>query len=200
MFGVINGVDTGALAGTIEAIRADAGLGAFNFRISNEWISGGLNRSTVRDFGGARQEMTHVTPFVISNDEPAVLLSGDQGPNPVENLLHALAGCLTTTIVYHAAARGIRIDAMRTRFDGDIDLRGLLGISTEVRNGYRGINVSFEIEGDLTEDQKRELIAMGPRYSPVFDVVSNGTPITCRLAGDAPAAVPGAAGSRAGAA
>lgn len=181
---IVNGVDRQAIFATIDAIRADPGLAGFEFRIRNEWLGGGLNRSTVSDFHGTRQDIDHAEPFVLYNDEPPVLLSGDKGPNPVENLLHALAGCLTTSVVYHAAARGMQVDAVRTRFEGDLDLRGFLGISPEVRNGYQGIRVVFDIEGNLTPAQKRELMAMGPAFSPVYDVVSNGTKVTCMLAED----------------
>jgi uncharacterized OsmC-like protein len=178
----VNGVDREALFATIEAVKTDPVLAEFEFRLRNEWVDGGLNRSTVTDFHGTRQDIAHAKPFEILNDEPAVLLSGDRGPNPVENLLHALAGCLTTSIVYHAAARGMKLDAVRTRFEGSLDLRGFLGLSREVRNGYREIRVVFDIEGDLSQAQKRELMEMGPRFSPVYDVVTNGTPVRCRLA------------------
>ncbi|MGF1626188.1 MAG: OsmC family protein [Alphaproteobacteria bacterium] len=181
---MINGVDRTALFATIDAVKADPQLARFEFRLQNEWMGGGLNRSTVTDFHGTRQEIAHETPFVLMNDEPPVLLSGDKGPNPVENLLHALAGCLTTSIVYHAAARGMKVAAVRTRFEGDLDLRGFLGLSPTVRKGYQGIRAVFDIEGDLTTEEKRALMAMGPAYSPVFDVVTNGTPVACTLAED----------------
>jgi uncharacterized OsmC-like protein len=184
MHETINGVDRQGIFATIDAIKADPGLASFEFRVRNEWLCGGLNRSTVSDFHGTRQDIKHQAPFVLYNDEPPVLLSGDKGPNPVENLLHALAGCLTTSIVYHAAARGMRVEAVRTRFEGDLDLRGFLGIAPEVRNGYQCIRVVFEIEGDLTLEQKRQLMAMGPARSPVYDVVTNGTHIACTLAED----------------
>ncbi|GAB4522734.1 MAG: OsmC family protein [Amphiplicatus sp.] len=182
---IINGVDTRALRETIETVKADPGLAHFEFRIFNEWMGGGLNRTTIYDFYGTRQRIAHETAFVIYNDEPPALLSGDAGPNPVENLLHALAGCLTTSIVYHAAARGVKISAVRSRFEGDLDLRGFLGLSDEVRKGYRGIRVFFDIEGDMTLEQKREILAAGPTFSPVFDVVSNGTKVECVLEEDA---------------
>jgi uncharacterized OsmC-like protein len=188
MTDVINGVSRPDLFASIDALSADPSLAQFNFRIENEWVHGGLNRSTVRDFYGTKQDIAHAAPFTLYNDEPPVLLSGDKGPNPVENLLHALAGCLVTSIVYHAAARGIRIDAVRTRFEGDLDLRGLLGITKACRNGYREIRVTFDIDGDLTPEQKRELMAMGPEYSPVYDVVSNGTKVVCGLKEDVIAA------------
>jgi uncharacterized OsmC-like protein len=169
---------------TISALTEQPKLAEFEFRIRNEWVKGGLNRSEVESFKGAGAEREHEAQFVLYNDEPVVLLSGDKGPNPVENRLHALAGCLTTSIVYHAAARGFKIDAVRTRFRGMLDLRGLLGISAEARNGYRYIEVEFDIEGDLTLDQKHEIMAMGPRYSPVFDTISHGTEVRCVLSED----------------
>lgn len=182
---LVNGVDCNGLNATIEAVKADPGLAAFEFRLDNEWVNGGLNRSTVTDFSGARQELAHAKPFVLYNDEPPALLSGDEGPNPVENLLHALAGCMTTSMVYHAAQRGLKIDAVRSRFEGDLDLRGFLGLSKDVRKGYRAIRVVFEIEGDLTAEQKRQILALAPTFSPVFDVVSNGTNVEWMLEGDA---------------
>jgi uncharacterized OsmC-like protein len=158
MQNIVNGVDRDAIFATIDAIKQDAGVAAFEFRVENEWVGGGYNRTTIRDFHGAHQDVAHDQVFEVYNDEPPVLLSGDKGPNPVENLLHALAGCLTTSIVYHAAAQGKKVDAVRSRFEGDIDLRGFLGISDKVRNGYSGIRVVFEIEGDLSviaEDMAR---------------------------------------------
>lgn len=184
MQNVINGVDRDAFQATVEAVKGDPGLAKFEFRLTNEWVNGGLNRSTVTDFYGTRQEIAHAEPFVLYNDEAPALLSADEGPNPVENLLHALAGCMTTTIVYHAAAQGIKIDAVRTRFEGDLDLQGFLGLSKTVRKGYRNIRAVFEIEGDLSRDEKRRLIALAPTFSPVFDVVSNGTNVEWMLEGD----------------
>ena len=111
----MNGVDMGALGDTITAIRNDPAIADFEFRLSNRWVDGGLNQSTIDGFFGAKQEMRHAQAFEPVNDEPAVLLSGDKGPNPVEYLLHALAGCLTTSLVYHAAARGIEDSPEKVR-------------------------------------------------------------------------------------
>ncbi|MDC1198889.1 OsmC family protein [bacterium] len=184
MQNIVNGVDRDALFATIDAVKQDPRLAAFEFRVENEWMGGGLNRTTVRDFYGTRQDVAHEQVFEVYNDEPPVLLSGDKGPNPVENLLHALAGCLTTSIVYHAAAQGRTVDAVRSRFEGNLDLRGFLGMSDEVRRGYTGIRVVFDIEGDFSVEEKRELIAMGPKFSPVYDVVTNGTNVACMIAED----------------
>lgn len=183
----LNGVDRDALFGTINAVKADPALATFRFRVANDWIDGGLNRSSVSGFFGVGAETPHKRIFIIDNDEPPVLLSGDSAANPVEYVLHALAGCLTTTLVYHAAARGFRINAVSSRFEGDLDLQGFLGITKSVRNGFSAIRVVFTIEGDLTDAEKRELVAIGQEFSPVFDIVSNGVPVSCVHADAAPA-------------
>ena len=122
----VNGIDTGKLSATIEAIKADASLANFQFRLSNRWVGGGENQSRIDDFYGAGQEMRHKQPFSLVADEPEVLLSEDRGPNAAEYVLHALAGCLTGALVYHAAARGIAVKGIATRLEGDIDLQGFL--------------------------------------------------------------------------
>lgn len=177
----INGVDTARLMETIEAIKTDPGIAGFQFRLQNRWIDGGENRSRIRDFFGAREEQHRSQTFELTNDEPPVLLSNDRAPNPVEYVLHALAGCLTTALVYHAAARGIPVRSVSTRFEGDLDLRGFLGMSDEVRRGYQAIRVVFDIDADADEATKRELMAIGQKYSPVFDIVTNGVPVRAEL-------------------
>ncbi len=178
---IVNGVDTEKLFGTIAAVKADPTLATFQFRVFNQWAGGGENRSRIDGFYGTNREMRHKQPFFLVNDEPEVLLSEDRGANPVEYVLHALAGCLTTSMVYHAAARGIAIRGVSTRFEGDLDLRGFLGLSKEVRRGFSGIHVMFDIDADCDEAGKRELIAMAEAYSPVFDMLTNGVPVTCTL-------------------
>ena len=185
---VINGVDTNAMGDTIDAVRAEPALAAFTFKLTNRWIGGGLNRSTVDAFEGTLSEHRRPAPFELLNDEPPVLLGGDGGANPVEQVLHGLAGCLTTSLAYHAAARGIRVDAIRTRLEGDLDLRGFLGLDPAVRNGYRAIRVAFEVDGDLTEAERAGLVALAQARSPVFDIVSRGVPVTCRLVASTPTA------------
>mgnify|MGYP002624423532 FL=1 len=178
---LLNGVDVHALADTIKAVKADTGLAAFRFGLENTWKGGGANVSLIDAYSGAGEDFTREQPFEVRNDEPPVLLSGDTGPNPVENLLHALAGCLATSLVYHAAAMGMKVDAVNTRFEGDLDLRGFLGLDDSVRNGYGQIRAVFEIDGDLDEAQKEYLVQVAQERSPVFDVVSNGTEIECSL-------------------
>jgi uncharacterized OsmC-like protein len=178
---IVNGVDTEKLFGNIAAITADPALAKFQFRLVNQWVGGGENRSRIDDFYGTKQEMRHKQPFFLINDEPEALLSEDRGANPVEYVLHALAGCLTTGLVYRAAAQGIAVKHVATRFEGDLDLRGFLGISKEVRPGYSVIRIMMDIDADCDEAKKRELLAMVQTVSPVFDIVSNGVPVTCML-------------------
>lgn len=167
----VNGVAVDRLFETIDAVKADPEIAKFNFHITNKWIGGGHNRTTIEDFYGVKQTNVHVTPFVLDADEPPLLLGEDKGANPVEHLLNALAACVTSSIIYHAAARGIEIGGVESRLEGDIDLRGFLGISREVPVGYRQIRLSFKIDADLSDEEKQELIEMGKKYSPVYNTV-----------------------------
>ena len=179
---MMNGVNLDQLFGTIDHIKQTPSLAKFIFRASNRWINGGRNRTTIRDFYGAGQEDTsRQAPFVIDNDEPAVLLGTDEGANPVEFVLHALAGCLTTSLVYHAAAQGIKIDEVESQFEGDLDLHGFLGLSDRVRNGYENIRVTFKIKADAPEEKLEELCQLAQKRSPVFDIISHPVPISVRL-------------------
>jgi uncharacterized OsmC-like protein len=168
----VNGVDIGKLSATIEAIKTDASLANFQFRLSNRWVGGGENYSRIDDFYGAGQEMRHKQPFFLVRD---------RGPNAGEYVLHALASCLTGALVYHAAARGIAVKGIATRLEGDIDLQGFLGLSKNVRRGFKNIRVMFDIDADCDDSGKQELIEMAQAYSPVFDMLSNGLPVSCRL-------------------
>ena len=178
---IVNGVDTGKLSATIEHIKADPSAASFQFRVSNQWVGGGENHSQIYDFYGAGQEMRHKQPFSLVSDEPEVLLSQDRGPNAGEYVLHALASCLTGALVYHAAARGIAVKGISTRLEGDIDLQGFLGLSKDVRRGFENIRVAFDIDADCDDAGKQELIEMAQAYSPVFDMLTNGLPVSCRL-------------------
>lgn len=169
-----NGVDVTALFETIDAVKNDTELAEFQFRASNQWIDGGHNRSTIQAFYGCCDEdTTRTEPFILDADEPPVLLGKDAGANPVEYLLHALAACLTTTMVYHAAARGIEINAVDSALEGDLDLRGFLGISEEVRKGYHDIRVNMRVQSTASATTLRELA----KFSPVYDVVSKSVPV-----------------------
>jgi uncharacterized OsmC-like protein len=173
-----NGVDLIRLKETVSAVKAVPELGAFQFRISNRWVEGGENQSEVQTFTAGGKEVPHSTDFVLYADEPDVLLGGDTGANPVEHLLHALASCVTTSMVYHAAARGIAVEAVESTLEGELDLRGFLGLAPEVRKGYQGIRMKLKIKAsDLNDEQLQELAALGPNFSPVYDSLSKGVPV-----------------------
>ena len=175
---VRNGVDTAQMYGTLDAINANPELGVFQFRASNRWLGGAHNRSTIRSFYGAGQEDdSRAEAFSIDAGEPAVLLGVDTGPNPAEALLHALAACLTTTLVYVAAARKVNLTEVESTLEGDIDLRGALGLSDEVRNGYNRIRATFTIKGDAPADKLRQIVEQSRARSAVFDVLTNGVPV-----------------------
>ncbi len=180
---VRNGVDTEQLFGTLDALRADPSLATFQFRARNRWIGGAHNRTTIRDFYAANQEDTsRAEEFVMDAGEPAILLGTDTGPNPAESLLHALAACLTTSLVYVAAARGVHLSEVESTLEGDMDVRGALGLSDDYRNGFERIRVSFRVAGDAPEEKLREVVARAQRRSAVFDMVTNGVPVTVDVA------------------
>ncbi|HSJ68938.1 MAG TPA: OsmC family protein [Anditalea sp.] len=174
----INGFDLAAISGTVEAIQNNPAIADFKWRANNTWITGGRNRSYIKDFyGGCTEDESREKAFIYENSEPPILLGANESANPVEFLLHGLAGCLTTTMALHAAAKGISIERISSTLEGDWDAHGFLGLDDQVRNGFKQIKVKFDIEGDLTEDQKDELISLACGYSPVYDMVSNGVPV-----------------------
>lgn len=181
----VNGVNVDRLVETVEAVENTLSLAKFQFRAQNRWIRGGHNRTTVKDFYGAGQEDTsRKQAFVFDKDEPDVLLGEDKGANPVEYVLAALAGCLTTSLVYHAAAQGIRIDEVESRYEGDLDLRGFLGLDEKVRNGYQNLRVTFRVKGDAPQEKLEELVQLAQRRSPVFDIVSHPVPVSVQVEKD----------------
>ncbi|WP_366554466.1 OsmC family protein [Aquibaculum sediminis] len=174
----VNGINVQAALDTIEALKADKSLAQFQFRARNTWVSGGENRSTIRDFFGAgREDTSRTAAFEFTNGEPPVLLGNNEGANPVEFLLHALAGCVTTTFVLHAMARGITIHRMSTELMGDIDLQGLLGLDETVPAGYRQINIRMQVDADCSEEELDDLLAYAQQHSPVCNTVCRPVPV-----------------------
>lgn len=175
---IVNGVNVTALFQTIEAVQANPLIAKFRFNAKNNWLGGPHTRSSVNQFHGAMQDMERSRSFLLHADEPAILLGHDHGPNPGEYLLHALAACVTSTLVYHAAARGIVIEEVKSKIEGDVDVRGFLGLDKSVRNGFGNIRMTFEIRADLTDQELQDLVALGPTFSPVYDSLTKGVPIT----------------------
>jgi uncharacterized OsmC-like protein len=176
---VRNGVDTTVLFATLDAIKQNPELGAFQFRASNVWLGGAHNRTTIKSFYGAGQEdSTRTREFVLDAGEPAVLLGSDTGPNPAEALLHALAACVTTTLVYIAAARGVKLTHVESQLEGDMDVRGALGLSDDYRNGFERIRMTFKLRGDAPEEKLRQIVQRAQQRSAVFDMVTHGVPVS----------------------
>jgi uncharacterized OsmC-like protein len=179
--GVRNGVDTTTLFATLDAVKEAPAAAQFQFRASNRWISGTHSQSTIHGYFGVGEEQTHDHVFTLDVDHPTVLVGADLGPTPVEHLLHALAGCLTAGLANIAAARGIELTEVTSTVEGDIDLNGILGLDREVRNGYQAIRVSFDVKGDASAEQLQELVERSRLRSAVFDVLTNGVPVSIEV-------------------
>jgi uncharacterized OsmC-like protein len=178
---IVNGVNVDRLFGTINAIKDTPGLARFRFRAQNMWVRGGHNRTTVTGFYGACEKHTLTEPLVLEADEPAVLLGEGAEANPMDYVLTGLAACLTTSLVYHAAARGIKLDEVESRLEGDLDLHGFLGLAESVRNGFEDVKVTIRIKADVPDETLEELCRVAQKYSPVFDIISRPVPVSVHL-------------------
>jgi len=174
----VNGLDMDAAFATVDAIKADPNLARFQFRARNTWIDGGTNRSMIRDFYGAgREDMSRASDFEFMNGEPPVLLGNNEGANPVEFLLHALAGCVTTTLVLHAAVRGIAIEELSTELEGDLDVRGLLALDESVSPSYEQIHIRLNVKANCSDAELDDLLAFAQAHSPVCNTVCRPVPV-----------------------
>ncbi|HON39351.1 MAG: OsmC family protein [Desulfomonilia bacterium] len=177
----INGINVTQLTSTIDQIRNEPEIAKFSFRATNTWVDGTHCQGTVQHFYGALTEDTKRPPLTYDMDEPPVLMGHNTGRNPVEFLLIALSGCLTTTLVAYASAKGLNLKGVQSWYEGDIDLRGFLGISDEVRAGYQRIRVGFRIDADISDEQKQELVQLAQQHSPVFNTISRSSPVSVHL-------------------
>ncbi|HEX5094801.1 MAG TPA: OsmC family protein [Acidimicrobiia bacterium] len=177
-----NGVDVPNLFATINAVRDDPGLAKFRFRATNRWVVGTHSRTTIESFSGAGRNHMHAKDFAYDADHPAVLVGADQGPTPVEFLLHAIGACLMAGVANIAAARGVTLTCVEAQIEGDVDIQGLLGLSDEVRNGYEQIRVTFHIEGDAPDEKLREIVEQSRNRSAVYDVLTNGVNVAIDVA------------------
>ncbi len=173
-----NGIDMDVLQSTVNAIQEEPELGKCKFRVSNKWLGANHNCTTVTNFYGAKQEIAHKQPFELHSDEPAILAGQDQGANPVEHLLNALAACVTTSIVAHAAVRGIHIEELESELEGDIDLQGFLGLAKDVPKGYTNIRVRFKVKSDVDDIERLKRLA---EYSPVYNTIIHGANVDIQI-------------------
>lgn len=171
----MNGVDTPKLLATINVVGAQPELAKFQFRAENKWISGTHSVSTISTFHGAGGAHQHGSVFTADSDHPAVLCGEDMGPTPVEWVLHGLAGCLTAGIGNIAAAQLAEVSSVVT---GDIDLRGILGLSKDVRNGFQNVLVAFTVTGDAPAEKLAEIVKQAQARSAVLDILANGIPVS----------------------
>ena len=178
-----NGVNIDQLYGTLDAVKANPSLGAFKWRASNKWLGGSHNRTTIKSFYAAGgEDTTRQVEFTADAGEPNILIGHDEGPNPAEYLLHALAACLTTAVVYVASARGVVLDSVESKVEGDMDVRGALGLSDEVRNGFTAIRVKFSIQAQAPREKVEEVVRRAYARSAVFDSITKGVPIEVSVA------------------
>jgi uncharacterized OsmC-like protein len=174
----VNGIHMETLQGTVHAIEQEPDLGKCRFRASNTWLGGNHNRTTVTGFYGAKQEIAHKQQFELHADEPPILAGGDQGANPVEHLLNALAACVTTSMVAHAAVRGIHIEELESELEGDIDLNGFLGLANDVPKGFTSIRVNFKVKADIDNMERLKRLTT---YSPVLNTITQGASVDIQV-------------------
>lgn len=175
---IINGLNVTEYEQIVGAVRSEPRLAKFQFRAGNQWQDGGLNRTTITGlYGGGEEQGVGSRYFGIDAAEPPVLLGKDEAPNPAEYLLHALAACLTSTIAYKAAARGIVVESIEGKLEGDMDARKFLEISDAQRTGYQGIRATFKVKANASPQEIKELAEL----SPIFDTVTRGTSVSLQV-------------------
>ncbi len=175
---LINGVNVSQLMNVIGEIEADPNYAKFQFRATNNWINGSLSRSRIKGFyAGNAEDSTRQEPFILDADEPIIAAGHDSAPNSMEYVLHALATCLTGTLIYHAAVREIEIESVESSYAGDMDVRGLFGLSDDVRKGFSKVSVDMRVKSEASVESLTEL-AM---FSPVYDIISKSLPVEFSL-------------------
>ena len=168
-----NGVNIDALLEAREALTQAPEAAQFQWRASSEWVNGTHTRSTVEKFFGLGEEQCHKTTFSYDTDHPEVFASEDLGSTPVELVLVGLSGCIGAGIATVAANREIKLNSVKTTLEADMDLAGILGIDSDVRTGFSGIRVKYEIDADASEDDIKAIVAQAQKRSAVFDIVTN---------------------------
>lgn len=174
----VNGIHMVTLRETVHAIEQEPDLGECRFRARNTWLGGNHNCTTITGFYGARQEIAHKRQYELHADEPPILAGNDEGANPVEHLLNALAACVTTSMVAHAAVRGIHIEELESELEGDIDLRGFLGLADDVPKGFTEIRVKFKVRADVDDMERLKGLTT---YSPVFNTLTQGAKVDIQV-------------------
>ena len=178
---VDNGVNVEALLGARQALTEAPEAARFKWRASCSWVRGTHSRSTVQSFFGLGAEQSHKTEFSYEADHPEVFAAEDKGATPVEYVLVGLASCLTAGIAAVAQNRGIQLRSVKASVEAGMDLQGILGIDADVRNGFDGIKVVFDIDADASKEDIAALVAQSQRRSAVFDIVTNPTNVAVEI-------------------
>lgn len=174
MKNITNGINVDQVMGLISAIESDTGYARFQFRAANRWIDGGQTQSRIKEFyAGNAEDTTRKQSFALDSDEPMIAAGKDSAPNAMEYVLHALASCLTTSLIYHAAVRGIEVESVESSLSGNMDVRGLLGMADDVRKGFSKVTVNMRVKSEASAEELSGL-AM---FSPVHDIISHSLPV-----------------------
>ena len=175
---VQNGVNVAALLGARDALSKAPDGAKFNWRASCKWVNGTHSQTSVQGFYGLGQEQSHRTEFKFDIDHPEIFASEDKGATPVEMVLTGLAGCLTAGVASIAQLRNIQLRSVTATVEGAMDIQGILGIDADVRNGFDGIKVKFDIDADASREDIEALVAQSQTRSAVFDIVTNPTNVS----------------------
>ncbi len=181
---MVNGIDVDELRRTIGTAMLEPDAVAYQPRITHRWVGGARCRSEVQGFRmGGEEDTSRPVPFVLHGDEPVALLGTNEAPNATESLLHALAACVSTTFMYQASLKGVTVESLELEVEGDIDLRGFLGVGEDIPRGFQAIRMMFRVEADAPSEQLEELCALAQEHSPVYNTVTRSAPVTVELAG-----------------
>jgi len=179
---VDNGVNVDALLGARAALTEAPPAAAFVWRADCQWVNGTHSRTTLQKFFGLGAEQSHRTSYVIDTDHPEIFASEDLGPTPPEMVLIGLAGCLTAGVASVAQHRGIQLRSVTATVEADMDIQGILGIDADVRNGFGGMKVTFDIDANATREEIEAVVAQSQKRSAVFDIVANPTNVSVEVA------------------
>ena len=178
---VDNGVNVEALLGAREALTTMPEAAQFTWRATCEWVNGTHSRSRVEGFFGLGEEQSHKTEFTFDADHPQIFASEDHGATPVELVLAGLASCLTAGVASVAQNRDIQLKSVKATLEGGMDIQGILGIDSDVRNGFNGIKVTYDIDADATPEEIRAVVAQSQKRSAVYDAITNPTNVTVEV-------------------
>ena len=178
---VDNGVNVGALLEAREVLRGAPEAAKFKWRASCKWQRGTHSKTSIRNFFGLGEEQTHKTEFHFEADHPEVFASEDLGATPVELVLAGLASCLTAGVAAVAQNRGIQLRSVEAELEGAMDIQGILGIDSDVRNGYDDIRVRFNIDADASQEDIEALVAQSQKRSAVYDIITNPTEVAVEV-------------------